>query len=216
MPADKGSGRHASVLLDSTACNSKSYTESEIIEQVRRGSASALEQLMDLYERRLLRLALRLTNTYEDAEEVVQTAFLKAFYNLNSFRGDSSFYTWIVRITRNEALMKIRRRHPEFVSIDDHDLENHRVVVQTLEGSGPSPEEHYSVQELRRIVELSMGKLSAGIRLVFQLHDIKEFSSHEIARTLKLSAGAVNSRLLRARLQLRNFFNVYVQTERQF
>jgi RNA polymerase sigma-70 factor (ECF subfamily) len=216
MPADKGSGRHASVLLDSTACNSKSYTESEIIEQVRRGSASALEQLMDLYERRLLRLALRLTNTYEDAEEVVQTAFLKAFYNLNSFRGDSSFYTWIVRIARNEALMKIRRRRPEFVSIDDHDLEKHEAVAETLEAAEPSPEEHHSLLELRRIIEHGMGELTAGNRLVFQLHDIEEFSSHEIARTLKLSAGAVKSRLLRARLQLRNFFNVYVQTERQF
>jgi RNA polymerase sigma factor (sigma-70 family) len=128
MPTNKGSGRHASVLLDSTARNSKNRTESKIIEQVRRGSASALEQLMDLYERRLLRLAPRLTSSYEDAEEVVQTAFLKAFYNLNSFRGDSSFYTWIVRIARNEALMKIRRRRPEFVSIDDHDLKNPKLL----------------------------------------------------------------------------------------
>jgi len=82
--------------------------ETALIVQARSGSAVAIEQLVRRYESKLFRLARNFTNNYEDAEEVVQNAFIKAFYNLSAFRGDSRFYTWLVRITVNEALLKIR------------------------------------------------------------------------------------------------------------
>ena len=164
---------------------------------------------MDRYARRLFRLALNVTNNHEDAEEAVQNAFLKAFRNLDTFRGNSRFYTWIVRIALNEALMKIRRRHPTFVSADDDGEGGFNSVVEGIEDWGPNPEERYSQEELRRILDRCINKLSASNRIVFHLRDIEEFSSEETARTLNLSVSAVKARLTRARLQLRSFLNVY-------
>jgi len=203
------SASFTAAVLDSRLHNSNNRSESEIVAQARNGSSIALEQLMDRYARRLFRLALNVTNNHEDAEEAVQNAFLKAFRNLDTFRGNSRFYTWIVRIALNEALMKIRRRHPTFVSADDDGEGGFNSVVEGIEDWGPNPEERYSQEELRRILDRCINKLSASNRIVFHLRDIEEFSSEETARTLNLSVSAVKARLTRARLQLRSFLNVY-------
>src|SRR4029077_6665248 len=86
------------------------WDEGDVVVRAKTRSETAFEQLVEHYERRAFRLALKITCNHEDAEDVVQNAFAKAFQNLPDFRGDSRFYTWLVRITINEALMKIRRR----------------------------------------------------------------------------------------------------------
>jgi RNA polymerase sigma-70 factor (ECF subfamily) len=93
------------------------WDEQDVVARAKIRSETAFDELVKHYERRVFRLAQNITRNNEDAEDVVQNAFIKAFENLASFRGDSRFYTWLVRITVNEALMKMRRRH-RHVSID--------------------------------------------------------------------------------------------------
>ncbi len=188
--------------------------EQELVTQARNGSSAAVEVLVDRYERRVFRLAQNITSNYEDAEEVAQNAFVKAFQNLSAFRGDSRFYTWLVRIAVNEALVKIRRRHHREVSIDDPNEDQDYEAPRQLEDWGPNPEQLYSREELRRILETIIGDLTPAYRVVFQLRDIEGFSAEETARALDLRIATVKTRLRRARLQLRDLLDVYFRVPR--
>ncbi len=182
--------------------------EAALIAEARNGCPAAIEQLLGRYECRVFRLARNITGNREDAEEVVQNAFAKAFRNLAAFRGDSRFYTWLVRIAVNEALMKIRNQRFREVSSDDaNDVEGH--APREFEDWGPNPEERYSQVELRRILEASISELAPRYRIVFQLRDVEGLTTDETARALGLSSPAVKSRLARARLQLRDSLDVY-------
>lgn len=183
--------------------------EGALIAEAKDGSSAAVEDLVRRYERRLFRLAQNITSNYEDAEEVVQNAFVKAFQNLASFRGESRFYTWLVRIATNEALMKIRGRRFRQVSIDSPKEAQERSDAREIEDWGPNPEERYSQEELRTLLTVTINKLDPGYRIVFQLRDIEGLSTDETATVLGLSLPAVKSRLKRARLRLRNSLDVY-------
>ncbi|MGA8872104.1 MAG: sigma-70 family RNA polymerase sigma factor [Candidatus Acidiferrales bacterium] len=188
--------------------------ERELVAQARNGSSAAVEVLVDRYECRVFRLAQNITSNYQDAEEVVQNAFVKAFQNLSAFRGDSRFYTWLVRIVVNEALVKIRRRRHKEVSIDDPNEDQDYQAPRQLEDWGPSPEQLYSREELRRILETTIGGLAPAHRVVFQLRDVEGFSAEETARALNLAIATVKTRLRRARLQLRDSLDVYFRVPR--
>lgn len=183
--------------------------EGALIAEAKDGSSAAVEDLVRRYERRLFRLAQNITSNYEDAEEVVQNAFVKAFQNLASFRGESRFYTWLVRIATNEALMKIRGRRFRQVSIDSPTEAQERSDAREIEDWGPNPEERYSQEELRTLLTVTINKLDPGYRIVFQLRDIEGLSTDETATVLGLSLPAVKSRLKRARLRLRDSLDVY-------
>jgi RNA polymerase sigma-70 factor (ECF subfamily) len=188
--------------------------EAQLVAWAGNGCAAAIEQLVGRYESRVFRLARNITGNYEDAEEVVQNAFFKAFLNFAAFRGDSRFYTWLVRIAVNEALMlmKIRSRRFREVSIDhakDSEDGEEKTISHELQDWGPNPEQRYSQEELRGILETAISKLAPGYRIVFHLRDIEGFSSKETAQTLHLSLAAVKSRTLRARLQLRDSLDAY-------
>jgi RNA polymerase sigma-70 factor, ECF subfamily len=183
--------------------------ERELVAQAQAGSMSAFERLVEKYERRIFRLAQNITRNREDAEDVMQNALVKAFRKLSAFRGDSSFYTWLVSITVNEALMGVRRRRWNVVSMDDPDKSNYSLLRDEIEDWGPNPEQRYSQTELQEILGRTIGALSPGYRIVFQLRDIESFSTRETAQALSLSSTAVKSRLQRARLQLRKSLNRY-------
>ena len=204
----------ASTLDIVAANNSSDANETELVARARDGSFAAIEELVRRYERRLFRLAQNITANHEDAEEVVQDAFIKAFKNLAGFRGESCFYTWLVRIAVNEALMKTRRRRFRELSIDvpSNETENQGYLNHELKDWGPNPEERYSQEELRRILETAIRELGPGYSVVFQLRDIEGFSIEETARTLDLSTAVVKARLRRARFWLRNSLDVYFQT----
>jgi|SRR5271157_3367863 len=183
--------------------------EAGLVADAKHGSSAAIEQLVGRYEDRLFRLAQNITSNHEDAEEVVQNTFVKAFRNLAAFRGDSRFYTWLVRIAMNEAMMKIRGRRYTVLSIDQtKDSDDHNIIGK-LEDWGPNPEERYSQEELRRILDETINELDPGHRIVFHLYHVEELSTVEIARTLGLSLPAVKSRLARARLRLRNLLDTH-------
>jgi RNA polymerase sigma-70 factor (ECF subfamily) len=187
--------------------------EAQLVSHARNGDASAIEQLVSRYESRLFRLARNITGNREDAEEVVQSVLVKAFRNLARFRGDSRFYTWLVRIAVNESLMKIRGRPHNQVSIDDSDETDS--IPRQLRDCGPNPEQRYSQDELRRILTAAVAKLRPGYRAVFQLCDVEGFSTQETAETLSLSIPTVKTRLRRARLRLRDLLDVYFRPPKE-
>ncbi len=178
--------------------------ELEILALARAGDAAAFSQLLRKYEGKIFRLAQHITQNREDAEDVLQEAFLKAYEHLDQFKGDSKFYTWIVRIAVNQALMKLRKRKTDrSVSIDEGIDTGEDVVVREIAAWDENPEQKYSREELGEILDSAVQSLAAPYRTVFVLRDIEELSTEETAEALDLSIPAVKSRLLRARLQLR-------------
>jgi RNA polymerase sigma-70 factor (ECF subfamily) len=187
--------------------NSIQWNEQQLVAEAQRGSVDAFQRLVACYESRVFRLAQRIAHNHEDAEEIMQDAFVQAYKNLSRFRGDSRFYTWLARITINEGLMKMRRQRVHETSID---LEtDERFASGELQDWGPNPEQRYSQEELRAILEMVIAQLSPGYRIVFQMRDVEGFSTEETAQALGLTATAVKSRLRRARGQLRQSLNCY-------
>jgi RNA polymerase sigma-70 factor (ECF subfamily) len=178
--------------------------ERALVLQAQGGSVSAFEQLVQRYDRRVFRVAQNITCHREDAEDVVQNVFVKAFRGLPLFRGDSRFYTWLARITINEALITIRRRRVNEVSIDEPIRVDDALVPREIQDWRPNPELRYSQQELRSILIAAINNLDSGSRSVFQLRDIDGLSTEETAQVLGVTSSAVKSRLLRARMRLRN------------
>jgi len=183
-------------------------SDAMLVVATRNGTPAAFEELIGRYERRIFRLAQNVTQNRQDAEEVTQEAFFRAFTHLEGFKGDSRFSTWLTRIAINEALMKLRRRRPT-VSLDGERETENGVVIHEVEDWGPSPEQRYSQQELQHILSEAMGQLSPDLRLVTQLRDVGEFSTEETAQILGLSVSAVKSRSHRARITLRGLLNRY-------
>jgi RNA polymerase sigma-70 factor (ECF subfamily) len=183
--------------------------EGLLVSAAKGGDATAFEELVNRYERKIFRLGMNITQNREDAEDVMQDAFLKAFRNLDSFQGDSRFYTWLVRIAVNEALMKLRKRRPNQVSLDEPVKEGEDPVFREIEDWGPSPEQRFAQTELNQILSQVIGELEPIFRVVFLLRDVEGLSTEESAQILGISVAAVKSRLLRARLRLRMKLNKY-------
>ncbi len=185
--------------------------ESVLVAEARAGNAESFATLINQYDRHIYRLALNITGNQEDAEDVLQDSFLKAYSNLGQFQGDSRFYTWLVRIAVNEALMKLRkRRGASWVSLDEPvETDDRSLMPREVEDWADSPEQRYANVELEDILNQAIEKLEPQFRTVFTLRDVEEFSTEETARMLGLSVPAVKSRLLRARLKLRERLNKY-------
>jgi len=178
--------------------------EGALVAQVRGGDSRAFSELVRRYEGKIFRLANHITQNREDAEDVLQETFMKAYEHLDQFKGDSKFYTWIVRIAVNQALMKLRRRKTDkSVSLDEQIDTGEDTVTREIAAWGEDPEERFSREELGGILESAIENLDPIYRSVFVLRDIDELSTEETAEALDLSVPAVKSRLLRARLQLR-------------
>jgi RNA polymerase sigma-70 factor (ECF subfamily) len=180
------------------------FDETPLVQRAKAGDTRAFTDLVNRYERKIFRLAKHITQSDEDAEDVLQETFLKAYSHLEEFHGNSKFYTWIVRIAVNEALMKLRRRKSDrTVSLDETVDTGEETVVREIAVWDNNPEERYSREEIREILDKAIQSLRPGFRTVFLLRDVEELSTEETAEALDLSIPAVKSRLLRARLQLR-------------
>src|SRR6266705_5776749 len=184
--------------------------ESIILAQARLGDAKAFTELLRRYEGKIFRLAQHITQNREDAEDVLQETFLKAYEHLDQFKGDSKFYTWIVRIAVNQALMKLRRRKTDkTVSLDETIDTGEDTITREIAAWDESPEQQFSREELGGILDTAVRSLEPLYRSVFVLRDIEDLSTEETAEALGLSVPAVKSRLLRARLQLRERLSRY-------
>jgi len=199
----EGLDRHAVAVFDA---------ELPLVNAVRNGDESAFEELVRRYDGKLYRVAQGIIHNHEDAEEVVQAAFLKAYLNLYRFQRNSKFSTWLVRIALNESFMKLRKRRGILEqSIDSNvlsDSDSTRLPFDVADWA-PNPEAQYRATELREILISTLQRLTPALKIVFVLRDIEEYSLSETSEILNLSATAVKTRLSRARLQLREELSKY-------
>jgi RNA polymerase sigma-70 factor (ECF subfamily) len=193
-----------------TVSSQAGIDETTLVAQSRGGDTGAFAELVRRYEGKIFRLAQHVTQNREDAEDVLQETFMKAYEHLDQFQGNSKFYTWIVRIAVNQALMKLRRRKTDkSVSLDETIDTGEDTMVREIAAWDEDPEQRFSRDELGGILDSAVQSLEPPYRSVFTLRDIDELSTEETAEALGLSVPAVKSRLLRARLQLREKLTRY-------
>ena len=168
----------------------------QLVARAQGGDPEAFSQLVERHQTMVYRLALGKTGSPQDAEEVTQTAFLKAWQGLRTFQGKAAFSTWLYRLTANAAVDLLRRRREPALSLDDPDL-------PPIPDQAPSPEELSMAAERRRLLWQAIDQLPASHRLPLVLRELEGLSYREIARALDLEEGTVKSRLARGRLMLR-------------
>jgi RNA polymerase sigma-70 factor, ECF subfamily len=188
--------------------------EHQLVAAAKSGDVTAFEELVSRYERKIFRLTMNITRNREDAEDAMQDAFLKSYSHLKTFQGDSRFYTWLVRIAANEALMRLRKRRPNQFSLDEPIEGDDDLFPRELQDWGPGPEQRFAQTEMHEILSSVIDGLEPDYRVVFVLRDIEELSTEETAASLGISVPAVKSRLLRARLKLREKLGRYFQQGR--
>ncbi len=182
----------------------------DLVHASKNGDVAAFEQLVKRYDRKLLRIAQSVTHNREDSQDAVQEAFLKAYQNLAEFREHSQFSTWLIRITLNQSLMKLRKqRTVREVSLDEDFQGDGDMLPVEVTDWAPNPEQLYWTSELRYILTQTLEALRRSLRAVFVLRDIEGLSIDQTAVVLGLSQAAVKARLWRARLQLREALNKY-------
>lgn len=178
--------------------------DSALVTEAKAGSYPAFEELVNRYEKKIYRLGLNITGSPEDAEDVLQETFLKAFQHLPEFREDARFYTWLVRIGVNEGLMKLRKRRADkTVTMEDQVDDEGVVMPREFTDWKPNPEQLLAQSELASILNNAAQSLPPTFRTVFHLRDVEGLSTAETAELLGLTESAVKARLFRARLQLR-------------
>jgi RNA polymerase sigma-70 factor (ECF subfamily) len=183
--------------------------EMALVNAARRRDPDAFEELMTRYGPRILRLAQKITRNHEDAEEVFQDSFVRSFLHMDTFRGDSRFYTWLARIAVNQSLMKLRRRRLCEFHFDDPVSGGDSPFYAEIADDTPNPEQRHSQEELRQILATAMRELPMTFREVLRLRELEEYSTEETARMLKLSITTVKSRAHRGRQRLRRALTKY-------
>ncbi|HEU5217832.1 MAG TPA: RNA polymerase sigma factor [Gemmatimonadales bacterium] len=192
---------------DPEAVDTRVDVDRGLVESLRLGESSAVEQLLTIYGNRAYRLAIRISGSERDAEEIVQDAFWAVIRRVDTFRGDAAFGSWLYRIVANAAYQKLRarRRERSDVSLDD--------VLPFFDERGQhvAPMADWSTRladrsvqtELRMTLTSALEELPAAGRAVLWLHDVEGLSAREIAETLNMKVASVKSRVHRARLFLR-------------
>jgi len=173
-----------------------------IVDRVLAGDTQAFEELVRRHERRIYRTAFAITGNPEDAEDAMQDTFLKVYQHLGEFQRASRFTTWLTRIAVNEGLQRLRRRR-KTESLDDPVMSEEDIMPRQVEDWRDNPEKAYATQEIRQFVEEAIRSLPPAYRVVFVLRDVEELSTEEAAEALGLTISALKSRLLRARLMVR-------------
>ncbi len=199
----RSSATTSAVLTKRQQCAS----EAELTQRVLAGQNDAFYELVRPYERAVLMVARGILHNEADAEEAAQEAILKAFTNLAKFRGDSKFSTWLFRIATNEALMKLRKqRHQKLHDSLDEQREGEEgdYVPRDFADWREIPSEAVQKKELRQALSLALASLPSKYQLVVVLRDVQHFTIAETADALGISESAVKTRLLRARLQMRD------------
>ena len=198
---------HTSLQADPSA-------ELELVRAAKRGDVDAFERLVQRYSGVVFRVALHIARSHEDAEEIAQETFLRAFRHLSRFEERARFSTWLTRIAVNAALVKIRGLRPtETVTISE-ETEKDGSVPQQIVDWRPNPEQLYSRQELSAMLRGALESLPDTYSAVFWLRDVEGFSIEETSEMLGISVPAVKTRLLRARLQLRERLNQHFRCDR--
>lgn len=173
--------------------------ERELIEKAGRGDAYAFEQLISAHENKMYAVALRMCGNREDAQDCLQEAMLRVYRAMSGFKGQSSFSTWVYRITMNSCLDELRRRKSRTATSLDAMLENGFAPSD----EGDTPEQSSLRSEQRRALEQAIAKLPEDMRAAIVLRDIQGCSYDEIAEALNANVGTIKSRISRGREKLR-------------
>ena len=184
--------------------------QSEALEALREGDRAEFAQLVEQYSPMIYRLGLKMLNNPQDAEDILQETFIKAYKHIDKFDGRSSVSTWLYRIATNEALMSLRKKRPDTVSFDMPSIyESEPQEPLQIVDWCCMPEEEYLTAEGRMRLDQSAERLPESLRIVFVLRDIEGLSTRETAEVLDISEMAVKTRLSRARLRLREDLSTY-------
>lgn len=178
-----------------------------LIDRALQGDSAAFGQLVRRYQDRLFTGLMHMVSSREEAEDVVQDTFVRAYEKLHAFRQDSSFYTWLYRIAVNTALYRQRQRRPELAG------ESNQLGVEPSDPTG-NPSEHLLRAERARDVRQALSQLAEEFRMVLVMRDVEGFDYQTIARILDISVGTVRSRLHRARSNMRELLRQHYQGSR--
>ena len=182
--------------------------EAALIGRIQRGERELFYELIRPYERRVFVIAFTILRNEADAEDAAQDAFLKAFKYLAQFRSESRFSTWLIQVAVNEARLRRRRNHLEIMRpIEDQENEDGTYTPRDFADWREIPSEVLERKEIREKLVAALGSLAQKYREVFVLRDVEHMSIEETAQALGISAGAVKTRLLRARLMLRDLLS---------
>lgn len=170
--------------------------ETALVGAARRGEEDAFEKIFLLHKDRVFSICLRMTGSHFDAEDLLQESFVLAFKNIAGFRGDSSFSTWLYRITVNVVVDFLRKRHPRLIMAAGEPLE-HEIAIHPIRDRGRD----WTLERLR--LEHAIARLPPGYRSVLVLHDVEGYNHEEIAQCVGTSTGTSKSQLHKARKRLR-------------
>ena len=185
------------------ACLTDPGAEQMLVVAAKNGDEQAFETLFQRHRQKILRIVLRYAHVREDAEDIVQQSFQKAFVHLHKFEGKSSFATWLTRIAINESLMLLRHgRALREVSVDDHSEAEGNAASLEMSDSSPDPETSYLRRERAQILSATIRNLRPGMRKAIELRELAELSTEETARRMGVSVAAVKGRLFHARKKL--------------
>src|SRR6266536_3416723 len=186
--------------------------ESELVMKARRGDLAAYDQLVQRYQERIYRTLYHMTSNHEDANDLAQEAFIKAFQALKSFKGGSSFYTWVYRIAVNKTINFLKQRKSRsHMSLNDLDFNAEHDPDLVALVSDKTPRRDVNLIELQEKLNGAMQKLSEIHRLVVTLHDVQGLSHEDISKIMGCNTGTVRSRLFYARQQLQAYLSDYLK-----
>jgi RNA polymerase sigma-70 factor, ECF subfamily len=193
------SGRNKVLMSDS---------EKNLLERAKAGDISAFEQLIEGYQRKIFNIALRMLGNYEDAGDLSQEVLIRIFKSIKSFKEESSFSTWIYRITTNVCLDEIRKRkNKRTISLDEEIRLDEGEMKRQIESDEPTPEDMAEKEDLKKLVNDAIAMLSDEHRIAIVLRDMQGLSYEEIAEALNVPEGTVKSRINRARQALKNILS---------
>jgi RNA polymerase sigma-70 factor, ECF subfamily len=187
--------------------------EAVLVQRARRGDLEAYDELVQRYQERIYATIYHMTSNHEDANDLAQESFIKAFQALKSFKGGSSFYTWLYRIAVNKTINFLKQRKNRIhLSLNDLDLnaEHDPDLVALI--SDKTPRREANLTELQEKLNTALMKLSEPHRLVVILHDVQGLSHDEIAKVMGCNIGTVRSRLFYARQQLQAWLSEYLKS----
>ena len=212
MSTDQLNERAETIPLETVAAEED---DTALVAAAKRGRNQAFEILVRRYHARILSVVLRFTRNREDAEDIAQQSFHKAFVHLQQFAGISSFSTWLTRIAINEALMWLRRkRASREVSIEESGTGDEAVLPLDFLDPAPSPEDGCLGRERKRILSRAMNELTPAQRAAIKLRELDELSTEETAGVMGLSAAAVKARVFHGRKRLRAILKLYFESAR--
>ena len=186
-------------------------SEQQLVERAKNGDTKAFEELMKRTQTNIYNLGLRLLGNKEDAADLMQETYIKAYENLNRFEGRSSFSTWLYRIATNNALMKLRKEKSKKVSIEELKKFGDKSYKIEISDWSENPSSYFKSAELKELLQKAIDSLPPKYKSVFILHDIEGLPLAEVAQILSLSVPAVKTRVHRSRMYLREKISEYIK-----